>query len=55
MGGSSGSADLDSSFIDRVHLKSLLRRGLIDESTMTDLENRKKSVPRKKVMMHLKS
>ena len=55
MDGRSGTVDLDSSFIDQVHRRSLVRRGLIDESTLTDLECDKEIAPRKKVMMNLRS
>lgn len=51
----SDSVDLDSSFIDRIHRRSLLRRGIIDEATLTDLESQDRNMAKKKVIMHLRS
>ena len=51
----SETVDIDSSFIDMIHRRSLLRRGIIDEGTLTDLESQDRNMAKKKVIMHLRS
>ncbi|MCK5773783.1 MAG: hypothetical protein KAH57_08335 [Thermoplasmata archaeon] len=50
----SETVEINSSFIDMIHRRSLLRRGIIDEGTLTDLESQDSNMAKKKVIMHLR-